>query len=163
MNDMNSLKSTTIKQPDAAPDLFCQYWNERDATKLAGLFYKDAHFVNVVGLWWSNRQDIWRAHDYGLREIFSQTHLSVRKKIVTQLTDDVVLVHTRMRLEGQTPQKQISQPGVRFTVFTFVLQKKSKGWTIVAAHNTDQVPHAETNIIDESGKINAVDYRNGDA
>ncbi|MBE7413038.1 MAG: virulence RhuM family protein [Leptospiraceae bacterium] len=33
--------------------------------------------INVVGLWWNNRQAIFNAHDYGLRVIFKDSVLSI--------------------------------------------------------------------------------------
>ena len=69
----------TPQTPEDIPRLFADAWNSRNAKALAHLFAKDAEFVNVVGLWWHNRDDIERAHDYGLRTFFKASTISARR------------------------------------------------------------------------------------
>lgn len=45
-------------------------WNRGDADALASLFAPDAEFVNVVGLWWHDRERIRKAHAFGFETIF---------------------------------------------------------------------------------------------
>jgi len=156
---MKNIPSIFVDDPEKIPEGFVEAWNQRDAMAIAGLFAEDAEFVNVVGLWWHDRQAIWKAHDYGLKKIFKDSTLELRQKKVRMLSDEVALVHARMRLSGQTAHGEVQQAGVRFNVFTFVVKKEEKGWICVAAHNTDQVPGKETNIVGEDGKIRSVDYR----
>ncbi len=49
----------------------------------------------------------------------------------------------------------------RRTVFTFVVRRTEEGWRCASAQNTDVVPGAETNVIDDQGRIHAVTYRSG--
>lgn len=149
-----------IPNPEEIPARFAGAWNERDADKIALLFDEDADFVNVVGIWWNNREDIRKAHDYGLRVIFNNSNLKVTKTEVKYLSDSVATVHARMRLKGQTP-KDGSKPEIRFNIFTFVVHKTENGWSCASAQNTDIVPGKETNLV-EGGEIKAVDYRNPD-
>ena len=151
---------TYAPTPEEIPSLFVQAWNARDANGIANLFTLDANFVNVVGIWWKNRKDIWKAHDYGLRVIFKDSTLEVRQVNVKYLTPEVATVHSRMKLVGQSQHINSKQPGQRFNIFTFVVQKQNSGWVVVAAHNTDQAPFKETNLIDETGNLHAVSYRN---
>jgi uncharacterized protein (TIGR02246 family) len=146
-----------IVSPEEIPALFAEAWNERDADKIAALFDEDADFVNVVGIWWSNREDIRKAHHYGLRVIFNNSDLKVTKTRLKYLSDSIATVHARMRLKGQTPRDG-SKPGMRFYIFTFVVHITENGWRCAAAQNTDIVPGKETNLA-EGGKIKAVDYR----
>jgi uncharacterized protein (TIGR02246 family) len=144
--------------PENMPDLFVQFWNERDARSLADLFAEEADFINVVGIWWEDKEAIFKAHDYGLKVIFNNSELKAMKKKINYLTEEVAVVHSRMRLRGQTPQGEVEEPGLRFNIFSFVLKKTDGRWHCVAAHNTDIVPGKETNII-EDGKLKNVDYR----
>ena len=146
-----------ITSPEEIPARFVQAWNERDAAKLAALFDDDADFVNVVGIWWSNRGEIRKAHDYGLRVIFNDSDLKVTKTKVKFLSDTIATVHARMRLKGQTPIDNIT-PGMRFNIFTFIVHHTENGWSCAAAQNTDIVPGKETNLA-EGGEIKAADYR----
>lgn len=145
--------------PDELPLRFAEAWNLRDPDGIAALFDEDADFVNVVGIWWENREDIRKAHDYGLKIIFNESNLKVTKAKVRQLSDDAAVVHARMRLKGQSKRKQADKPEMRFNIFTFVVRKKEDGsWICVAAQNTDIVPGKETNMV-KDGEVSAVDYR----
>ena len=65
------------QSPEDLPKLFVEYWNQPRPDLMAALFEEDADFINVVGLWWNNRQDIFKAHDYGLKMIFKNSVLSI--------------------------------------------------------------------------------------
>jgi hypothetical protein len=104
-----------IVSPEEIPALFAEAWNERDADKIAALFDEDADFVNVVGIWWSNREDIRKAHHYGLRVIFNNSDLKVTKTRLKYLSDSIATVHAK--------------PGMRFNIFTFVVHITENGWS----------------------------------
>lgn len=146
------------KQPSDIPKLFAAYWNKRRPEGIASLFIEDADFVNVVGLWWNNRAAIFKAHDYGLRVIFKDSTLEIIKTKVRNLTDDIAVVHAKIKLMGQTPVTENSG-GQRQTIFSFVVCKKEGFWYAVSAHNTDVVRNAETNIVLPNGELKSVDYR----
>ena len=141
------------------PDAFAAAWNARDADALADLFEADAEFVNVTGLWWHDRDAIRRAHAYGLSVIFPDSTLTVVRTREKPLGDGVAVVHARMRLTGQTPVVGVAAPGVRHTVFSFVMRQAADGWRCASAHNTDVVPGMETHVRDADGTLRAVDYR----
>jgi len=145
--------------PEEIPELFVRYWNERSADGIASLFENDAEFVNVVGLWWHNREDIRKAHDYGLKVIFDNSNLKLIRTQLKELSPDIAVVHAKMKLENQTSHAGVNAPQTRKNIFTFVTKKSGKHWLCVAAHNTDIFPGKETNIVDEKGSIKAVDYR----
>ncbi len=147
-----------VRNPEDLPQHFMKAWNDRDAKKLADLFAEDAEFVNVVGLWWHNKQDIFKAHDYGLKKLFSNSELSIRKIKTRYLSKEIAVVNARLHLKGQT-QIEDEKSKARNTIFTFVVQKKGKYWLCVSAHNTDVVLGKETNIVKSDNSIEAVDYR----
>lgn len=149
--------STTREHPEDVPEHFAQAWNRGDAAALADLFVPDADFVNVVGLWWRDRESIHRAHDYGLRVIFPGSALRVSGVRVRELGDDAAVVHCRWSITGQTSLDG-GPAGRRSGVFTFVVQRGFDGWRAVAAHNTDRVPGAETHVSGETG-LTPTDYR----
>jgi len=153
------LKTLHFPNPGEIPHLFAEAWNNRDAASIAGLFRENAEFVNVVGLWWHNRHDIYKAHDYGLRTIFPDSDLKVGRVKVTELNENAAVVHARMTLDGQSSHGSVNQPDKRQNIFSFVVTKTDQGWICVSAHNTDVVPGKETNIVDEEGNISSADYR----
>jgi uncharacterized protein (TIGR02246 family) len=156
---MNEFSTNGLAEPVEMPHNFVKAWNDRNAGAIARLFAADAEFVNVVGLWWHNRDDIFKAHDYGLKNIFKDSKLSLGTVRERRLADSVAVVHARMKLEGQTPHGGIKRPGTRRNIFTFVMQKQQDGWICVAAHNTDVIPGKETNIVDSKNQVRSADYR----
>ena len=157
---MESNTATPLpKCPEDVPTAFARAWNERAPARIAALFDEDAEFVNVTGLWWHDRASIQQAHAYGLRRIFDRSTLSVTKVTVKHLSEHIAVVHARMRLRGQRPVAGAEQPQPRTTIFSFVVHETADGWRCASAHNTDVVPGAETNLIDDEGRLRAVSYR----
>lgn len=152
-------KQEYAEKPQDIPVLFAEAWNRNDAYALANLFVEDAEFVNVVGLWWHNREAIWKAHDYGLRVIFPEAKIKVGRVKLRELSPTLALVHARAKLSGQSSFAGVEKPGDRQNLISFVVEKREKGWVAISAHNTDIVPGRETNLIDEQGNFQSVDYR----
>lgn len=151
-----------VKNPEDLPLQFVAAWNKRNARDLSDLFDEHAEFVNVVGLWWHNKEDIFKAHDYGLKNLFSDSDLSITKIKTKYLSEEIAVVNARFHLKGQTKLEDYT-PKSRNTIFTFVVQKRKGYWLCVSAHNTDIVPGKETNIIKADNTIEAVDYRSKEA
>ncbi len=147
------------ESPESIPRIFMEAWNRRDPETLASLFDEDAEFVNVVGLWWHDREAIRRAHAYGLKRIFNRSTLKLLEVRTKRLSDQIAVVHARMRLRGQTATGQVQHPQSRTTIFSFTVHATPEGWSCASAQNTDVVPGAETNVIDESGTLQSIDYR----
>lgn len=150
---------TPLDRPESIAIAFVEAWNARDPDALAELFDEDAEFVNVVGLWWHDREGIRRAHAYGLTRIFQHSTLSLGTVRVKHLRDDIAVVHARMRLTGQSPVDAIGAPRERTNVFSFVVHGTPAGWRCASAHNTDVVPGAETNVVGDDGRLRTADYR----
>ncbi len=152
-----------FEKPENIANEFIEAWNGRDADRLASLFDEDADFVNVVGLWWYDRSAIRKAHAYGFERIFNASVLELISLKVRHLSEDIAIVHARMRLSGQSPVGAAATPKQRRNIFTFVVRRGDKGWSCVAAHNTDIVPGMETNVIDDNGKFGSANYRDADS
>ena len=150
---------TLLESPESIPAAFVEAWNNRDPDTLASLFDEDAEFVNVVGLWWHDREAIRKAHAYGLAHIFDRSTLRLGTVRVKWLSDDIAVVHARMRLEGQSAVGAVGRPEARTNVFSFVVHRGPEGWRCASAHNTDVVPGAETNVVDDEGRLRPADYR----
>ena len=139
-----------------------QAWNAHDAEALADLFVDDAQFVNVTGLWWSNRAQIRQAHQFGFDEIFGASHLTVGRTELRMLGDDHAVVHARVTITGQlTPEGETA--GDRRTIFTFVVTKHvaddEVSWRAVSAQNTDVVPGGPDTHVNSAAGQAAVRYR----
>ena len=146
-----------VATPSDLPHAFAAAWMARDAEALAALCAPDADFVNVVGIWWQDREAIRRAHDYGLTTFFRDSTLRVGRMKVRQLGPDVAVVHARMRLSGQyAPDGSVA--GDRQNMLIFVCARDAEGWYAVAIQNTDIVPGVETQVA-EGEWLTPRDYR----
>lgn len=150
------------KSPKSILTGFQQAWNAHDADALAELFVDDAHFVNVTGLWWSNKAQIRKAHAFGFENIFGESTMTVGRTEIRMLGDDHAVVHGRITVTGQnTPDGQQAED--RRTVFNFVVtrltDKHGTHWKAVAAQNTDVVPGGPETHVNSAGGHHAVRYR----
>uniref|UniRef100_UPI0025D66BCB SgcJ/EcaC family oxidoreductase n=1 Tax=Marivirga sp. TaxID=2018662 RepID=UPI0025D66BCB len=144
---MAEFNSLSIQNPKDVPTEFIKTWNLKDAKMLASIFDDDAEFINVTGLWWHDRSSIFEAHDYGLKVIFKDSELSLRKIKIKYLSDTIAVVNARVHLKGQTSiNGKKAHP--RNTIFTFVVHQNEDGnWSCASAHNTDIAPGKETHFI----------------
>lgn len=136
---------------------FIEAWNRHDADAIAELFVEDADFVNVVGLWWRNRERIRTAHAYGFQRIFGNSHMTLGRVAVRHLGTEAAVVHAGWTLTGQTPHGE-REAEQRSGVISFTVQQQGNGgWLAVSAQNTDRVNGAETHI-GTGGSLDAAHY-----
>lgn len=144
-----------LEQPEDVARGFADAWDRGDADAIAALFTQDADFVNVVGFWWTRREQIRHNHAYGFEHIFGGSTMTIERLRVRDL-DDVAVVHAAWRIEGQrlpaTDGAVPGRAGARRGIFTFVVHRQpGGGWLAVAAQNTDVVPGAQTLLADGAG------------
>ncbi len=133
-----------VARPQDIAAAFAAAWDHGDAAALAALFVDDADFVNVVGLWWTRREQIRHNHAYGFERIFPGSTMTVERMRVRRLGADVAVVHALWRVEGQTGPDG-APLGERRGVLSFVTERRPEGtWLAVSAQNTDIVPGAQT-------------------
>lgn len=152
------MKLKPIEKPSEIAERFKEAWNSYDAEGIARLFFENADFVNVTGKWWDNKEDILKAHDFGFRVIFKNSHLEILNVKEKMLSEDIAIVHTRIRLTGQT-EKDVEKADIRETMFLFVLRKIDGQWLCESAQNTDIVFGMQTNIRNEKGELKSVSYK----
>ena len=154
------MSDVPIVRPEDVAATFVEAWNQRDPDALAALFDDHAEFVNVTGLWWHTREEIRKAHAYGLTRIFKESALAATERPrQTVVGRDRYIVHARMTLTGQSPVNDITAPRLRSNVMSFVVRRTTEGWRCASAHNTDVVRGAETNVVDDEGRLRSVSYR----
>ena len=80
------MSDAPIGRPEDVVATFVEAWNRCDPDVLATLFDSDAEFVNVTGLWWHTREEIRKAHAYGLTRIFKESvpHSDRRPRQIAQ-------------------------------------------------------------------------------
>lgn len=140
-----------LTEPLDLVDAFVQAWQDEDADAIADLFVEDADFVNVVGLWWTSRTSIRKAHRYGFERIFERAKLAIEKVAERRLGEDVAVVHARWRMTGQlTPTGEAAEPR-RGVMSATVVRLADGSWLGVSFQNTDIVPAADTLVAGADG------------
>lgn len=161
-----------LRDAEAVATHFAAAWNRGDADAIAALFAEDADFVNVVGFWWTRRDQIRHNHAYGLERIFPGSTMTIERLRVRDLGETAV-VHARWRIDGQSMPSAGTDPHAgtgapadqramgeglgrpadeRRGIFVFVMHRQQDGtWLTVAAQNTDIVPGAQTLVADDDG------------
>lgn len=144
--------------PEEMPERFKEAWNQYDAGAIADLFSEEPDFVNVTGKWWDNKDAIQKAHDFGFRLIFPNSHLDVLNVKKKMLSSEFAIVHARIRVIGQS-ENQVKKAGRRETMFLFVMKKYGDYWLCESAQNTDIIFGKQTHIRDEDGNLKSVSYK----
>lgn len=140
-----------MDKPEDVIDRWRAGWNASDADALAALFAEDAEFVNVVGLWWHNREAIRQSHAFGFEKIFAGSTMRFNKPRIRMLSADAAVVHARWHVVGQrTPEGGLAGP--REGIFVFVLNRVDGAWTVVTAQNTDVIRGVQTHVTTDSGR-----------
>lgn len=144
--------------PKDIPTLFLEAWRQRDGRALSNLFVEDADFINVTGIWWNNREDIFKAHDFGLKIIFKDSEIELLKTKVRYLNEENAIVHAKIELKNQTTLDGQTAPYKRNTLFVFVVQKQEDSWICLSAQNSEILRGVETFIRKKDGSYEAVSY-----
>jgi len=117
---------------------FVAAWNAHDMNALANLFAEDADFVNVVGIWWHDRETIRKDHVQTHQTIFKESTLAMDSTSVKFLSSDIAVAHVTWTLTGHlTPDGKPGPP--RHGILSFVMKHGGKDWLIESAQNTDIV------------------------
>ena len=122
---------------------FVGAWNVHDMDALANLFADDADFVNVVGMWWRDRETIRKAHIQTHQTIFKASILTMDSTTVKFLSPEIAVAHMTWTLSGHlTPNGKPGSP--RHGILSFVMKHQEGHWLIESAQNTDIVPGVAT-------------------
>lgn len=140
-----------MKDPREVVARWQEAWNAGDADGLADLFADDAEFVNVVGLWWHDKESIRAAHAFGFAKMFPGSTMTMATPRVRRIGSDGAVVNCRWHLRGQVSPS--GEPaGDREGIITFVLERRGSGWITVAAQNTDIQRGTQTHITTPAGR-----------
>ena len=102
----------------------------------ASLFAADAHFVNVVGVWWKDRNEIKAAHAATHQTMFKDSRLSGEVSSRREVAPGVIAVHVTWILTGAIAPDG-SPAGDREGILLLILTNEQSGWRIKLAQNTD--------------------------
>ncbi|WP_240485568.1 DUF4440 domain-containing protein [Myroides marinus] len=112
----------------------------------------------TMGIMVRDEGDSNKAHDYGLKVIFKDSTLTLKRTKTRHLTDTIAIVHARLQLSNQSALVHNEEPQVRNNLFIFVTQRINDSWYCIAAQNAEVQNGKETFIKKEDGAYEAVNY-----
>jgi uncharacterized protein (TIGR02246 family) len=116
---------------------FEEAWNRHDMSMAAfgKLFSEDAHWVNVVGMHWSGRDEVVRAHAAYHATVFKTAEVHLRFFEIRSMGPHAAVAVGIARTDGFVRPDGPSEPAHDGRLSLFVMDRGA-GWRIVHGHNT---------------------------
>jgi len=126
------------KAVEAIAANFKDAWNRHDMDGLAALVAEDVDYVTVVGAsdWEKGRKEFKQRHAEVHQTMFKESVLTIKEIHVKFLRPDIALAHVLWETQGDViPDRKPGAP--RAGIFTWVVEKRSGKWLIIASQNTE--------------------------
>jgi uncharacterized protein (TIGR02246 family) len=121
------------------PQAFAAAWAKHDGHQLAMIMSDDVDFVNVGGDWLHGRTDFEVYHTRLLSGRFKESALTPLDTAVRFLRPDLAVLHWSWSLMGDR-NEDLTLRKPRLGIFTMIVEKRTEGWLVVAAQNTNWMP-----------------------
>jgi len=126
-------------------DHLIESWNHHDMKAYVADMTPDVEWVNVVGMWWHGKDEVYRAHEKYHETIFKNRNLNPWKEVsIRGVSADVAVATTIGSGDGFTGMDgRVFPPSTG--ILTFVLVRRDGHWLIAEGHNTSIDPVAAHN------------------
>jgi uncharacterized protein (TIGR02246 family) len=115
---------------------FVAAWNAHDVKSFSKLFAEDADFTNVKGVSRHGRTAFEEFHDPLFKTIWAHSSITITKKKVRFIKQDVAAVDAWWDLTGlKKPDGSDAPP--RTGLLIFIMTKSNNDWVITVMHNMD--------------------------
>jgi uncharacterized protein (TIGR02246 family) len=132
---MMSMDARDREAIEAIPERFANGWNRHDMNEAFAEYADDADFVTVMGAWWHGKKAIVDNHA-AMHEVFSKSVLRFTRTQSRFLGSDSAVVHGIWKMTGHfDPQRRWGNE--RSGILSFVVQRQSGQWRVVASQETD--------------------------
>jgi uncharacterized protein (TIGR02246 family) len=111
-------------------------WNHHDMKAFVSYMTEDVEWVNVVGMWWRGKAQVFKAHDAMHKGMFKDRDLlDAETTELRRIAPGVVLVTQVIPTDGYTtPDGQVVPPNRN--VLTEVFVHQDGRWLVAQGHNT---------------------------
>lgn len=118
-------------------------WNVHDMKQFVSYMTDDVEWVNVVGMWWKGKAQVYKAHAKMHETMFKNRQLRDAEDVaLRQLTAEVVIVTEIIPADGYaTPDGHVEPPNRN--VLTAVFVHRGGRWLVAEGHNTVLVEAAQ--------------------
>jgi uncharacterized protein (TIGR02246 family) len=138
---------TTVPEKDAAEihaalDGMQAAWNHHDMKAFVSYMTDDVEWVNVVGMWWKGKAQVFKAHDALHKTIFKDRTLHDAQTVeLRAIAPGVVVATSVIPADGYTTLHGTIEPPDR-NVLTEVFVHRDGKWLVAEGHNTTIVEAA---------------------
>ncbi len=120
--------------------LLHEEWNNHDMASYTSHMTEDVQWVNVSGVWWKGKAEVFGTLDRYHKTIFKDRKLYPAEKLAIRQIAPSVIVSTMINpADAYTNSSGITQPQTR-NVLTLVWVKREDKWLITQAQNTIEAP-----------------------
>jgi uncharacterized protein (TIGR02246 family) len=136
-----AMAETTVPEKDAAEITAAlkgmqDAWNHHDMKAFASYMTDDVEWVNVVGMWWRGKAQVYKAHDTLHKTMFKDRELKDATEIVMRkIAPDVVVVTSVIPADGFSDSTGRVFPANR-NVLTETFVHRDSRWLVAEGHNT---------------------------
>jgi uncharacterized protein (TIGR02246 family) len=117
-------------------------WNRHDMAAASELFADDAHWVNIVGMYWPGKPAVVAAHKTLHSTFFRTTEQALLDVTVRPIAPDVAVAVAHFQMGAFSPPDGVHRPAAGNRL-SFMLAKRERQWRIVHGHNTVIDPAAQ--------------------
>jgi uncharacterized protein (TIGR02246 family) len=118
-------------------------WNRHNMQAFVSYMADDVEWVNVVGMQWKGKEQVYKAHEAFHQTIFKNRQLHEPESTELRLVAPGCVVATIVqKADGFTTPSGHVEPPAR-NVLTEVFIKRNGTWLVVQGHNTTVVEEAQ--------------------
>ena len=130
-------------------------WNKGDGVAWAQDFSEDADFINIRGDVFQGKAEITKRHEMILSAFFKGTHIGIKVRKTTFLSNTVALIETDQVVTGfkkLAPVIAATSPGTLVTHMKYVMVSLAGNWKIVAVQNSAVLPGLRCSLMSQQNK-----------
>lgn len=118
-------------------------WNQHDMHAYVRDMADDVEWVNVVGMRWRGKDEVFRAHEAFHKTVFAKRQIHDPEQVdVRAVAPDAAIVTAIEPTDGYTSPNGREMPPTR-DVLTLVYARRNGKWLLVEGHNTTIVEAAQ--------------------
>ena len=111
-------------------------WRQHDMKTWTSYMTDDVQWVNIVGMWWRGKDEVFRAHDAYHRTIFKDRSFPPPDTVILRhVAPDTVIANIEGMTGAFTSPSGVYRPAAR-NVLTEVFVKRDGHWLLTAGQNT---------------------------
>lgn len=127
-----------IKQIDA----MVASWNRHDYSDMEDYISEDCEWVNIVGMWWKNADEVKFAHQFYHDRMFKTTTLVKKDVKISFLAPDIALVHFKSNVSSFKSPTGATVPAMD-ELATLIYIRRNDNWLLRSGENVQINPVAQ--------------------